>query len=137
MRPDGRGSGMKTRLERLAAGDPSPSSVSSGPVRSGSGPGVCPREPRERYPETLQGPERTNVKSAHVTHFYPKNISADHPIFSPPSRPSKYFAQNSRSSPSIWQRGGRRSSRRRCKLSPNAASVKMAVAKDWKTAEDS
>lgn len=38
-------------------------------------------EPRSCYPEILQGPERTNVKRAHVTHFYPKNIITDHPNF--------------------------------------------------------
>ena len=39
------------------------------------------REPRCCYPEILQGPERTNVKGAHVTHFYPKILSPDHPNF--------------------------------------------------------
>lgn len=40
------------------------------------------REPRWCYPEILQGPERTNVKGAHVTHFYPKILSPTIQIFS-------------------------------------------------------
>lgn len=66
----------KTRCERAFAGKPE-----AGPVQAS-----VPASPREGYPEILQGPERTNVKSAHVTHFYPKYITADHPIVfgSPP-----------------------------------------------------
>lgn len=38
------------------------------------------------YPEMLQGPERTNVKWAHVTHFYPKIIITDHPNYLGPAK---------------------------------------------------
>lgn len=98
-----------------------------------------PVSPAKCYPEILQGPERTNVKRAHVTHFYSKNIIADHPNF---LRPSKYLAKllerRERS-----QSNGREAAAvsvgvgfcgERCKLSSKSASVKMALANDWKTA---
>lgn len=102
-------------------------------------PCAATREPRSRYPEILQGPERTDVKGAHVTHFYPKNIITDHPIWSRPLKISSKSSKSTRTA-DTERRGGARGSAsisfaEPCKCSlGSSASVKMGLANDWKTA---